>query len=128
MSEDRKTQVLDLARLIIELEVEEARIAERRRELEAQLSALVDYHEAAQANLWQKQLQHKVSARKYAAHFVSQRGPVSQEGLVLALVKHGIKESTAIQTVYDLVSSKTGWLERTEKGLVLTVVGEEALS
>jgi hypothetical protein len=52
---------------------------------------------------------------------------VPQEVIVRAMTHVGIDEKTADQCCYDLTSSKIGWMDRTNAGLVLNATGKDAL-
>ena len=53
--------------------------------------------------------------------------PVPQDRVVQAMVTAGVHPATAKQAAYDLTSQKVAWLERTQKGLIVSEKGRAEL-
>jgi hypothetical protein len=67
------------------------------------------------------------SVRRRILRFVAEKGPVQQETVLRAIVGLGEAESTVKQAIYDMTSTKVGWLERNGDQLVLSRDGRAAL-
>ena len=131
----RQAALLKAARRVFDAEALRDQLQEDLERAEAELQAAQKAHllltEGGAETAPKKKRQrrpHGESARQLVLQYVAQHAPVDQKKIVADIMsEHDLGIGTVNQAVYDLTSSKTGWLMRDSDGISLTDKGRAQL-